>query len=207
MALLPAANTNQQVILWLSDTGKSGLLGPEGQPIDEVRELFDAGYAVVGVDLLSQGEFLSEDEKLAHTGVGPLGFKQNDEHVQPKGFFHVYNWSLFSQRVQDVLATIRAIETGPLSPTKIHLVGLGKEAGAIALAAKVQAGSTVAKTAVATGGFRFESIDRQDDPMFLPGAAKYDGVAGLKRLVGDAPLQFNDDASAELGELVSWLKE
>ncbi|NOY29451.1 MAG: acetylxylan esterase [Planctomycetes bacterium] len=207
MALLPSANINQQAVLWLSNKGKAGLLDSDGQPISQVRELLDAGYAVLGVDLLSQGEFLSTSEKLTSTGLGPLGFKQNDEHVQPKGFFHGYNWSLFSQRVQDTLATLKAIEAGPLSPTKIHLVGLGKEAGPIALAAKVQAGLVVAKTAVATGGFRFESIERQDDPMFLPGAAKYDGVAGLKQLVGDAPLWFDDKASGKLGELVDWLKE
>jgi len=203
MALLPSSAYNQQAVLWITDTGKAGLLDADGQPIGEVSELLDEGYAVIGVDLLYQGEFLTKGEKLTHARLTRVEGEKQD----PWGLFHGYNRPLFSDRVQDTLATLRAIKTGPLGPAKIHLVGTGAEAGAIALAARAQADDAIAKTAVATHGFRFDSITRRDDPMFLPGAGKYDGIDGLKQLIGDAPLWFNDEASVELGELVGWLKE
>ena len=71
----------------------------------------------------------------------------------------------------------------------------------------MQADDAVTKTAVATFGFGFAAITRRDDPMFLPGAVKYDGIDGLKRLIGDAPLLFDDGAHVELAVLVDWLKE
>ncbi|MCA9229639.1 MAG: acetylxylan esterase [Planctomycetales bacterium] len=207
MALLPSANYNHQAVLWLTDTGKSGLLDSQGQPLGEVKTLLDTGYAVIGVDLLYQGEFLSEATKLEQARLSYLTQTEEGKKPDPDDFFHGYNRPLFSERVQDALATIRAIQTGPLDPEQIHLVAAGKEAGAIALAARVQADDAVTKTAVATFGFGFAAITRRDDPMFLPGAVKYDGIDGLKRLIGDAPLLFDDGAHVELAVLVDWLKE
>jgi hypothetical protein len=183
------------------------LLDSKDQPISEVSALLDAGYAVIGVDLLGQGKFLVDDKKSVYAQPIPLGYPKDEQHIKSWELFHGYNWSLFSHRVHDVLATIRAIQTGPLNPSQLHLVGEGKEAGPIALAARVQSDSAISKTAVATHGFRFTSLTRRDDPMFLPGAVKYDGIDGLKRLIGNAPLWFNDDTSGELDELTGWIKE
>jgi len=203
MALFPSSAYNQQAVLWITDTGKSGLLGADEQPTSEVSALLDAGYAVIGVDLLYQGEFLAEGEKLTHARLTHVEGEKPDSW----GLFHGYNRPLFADRVQDTLATIQAIQDGPLNPSQIHLVGEGAEAGAIALAARAQSDDAVAKTAVATQGFSFASVNRRDDPMFLPGAIKYEGIDGLKRLIGDAPLWFSANPSAQLGKLVSWLKD
>jgi len=207
IALFPASAYNQQAVLWITDTGKSGLLDDEGQPTSEVSELLDAGFAVIGVDLLYQGEFLAEGGKLTQARLNHLAEAKAGEELKPWDFHHGYNRPLFSNRVHDALATLHAIQTGPLNPSQLHLVGVGVEAGAIALAVRVQADDAVTKTAVATQGFRFASITRRDDPMFLPGAVKYEGVEGLKRMIGEAPLLFSEDASGELEDLASWLKE
>jgi len=207
IALFPASTYNQQAVLWITDSGKSGLLGEDGQPTSEVSELLDEGYAVIGVDLLYQGEFLAEGEKLTQARLSHLAEAKEGEKLEPWDFFHGYNRSLFADRVTDTLATLHAIRTGPLNPAQIHLVGNGAEAGAIALAARVQTDDAVTKTAVATHGFRFASISRRDDPMFFPGAVKYEGIDGLKRLIGEAPLLFSEDASGDLDGLAGWLKK
>ncbi len=207
MVLTPGDNNNGQVVLWLSDNGKSGLLDAEGKPNAEISSLLEDGYIVVGVDLLYQGEFLSDDKPLTSARLNPLDQSQADKNREPWEFFFGYNSPLFSQRVHDALTTIRAIQLSPLQASQIHLVGQGREAGAIALAAAVQAGDALDKTAIATAGFSFAAIDRKDDPMFLPGAVKYDGVEGLKRLLGDSQLWFNDQESVDASEIVTWLKK
>jgi hypothetical protein len=90
--------------------------------------------------------------------------------------------------VHDVLTVIHFVQTDQHETEKIHLVGLGPVAGPIAAAARAQAGSAINKAAIDTAGFRFASLDRLADPMFVPGAAKYHDVPGLLAL--NAPLSL-----------------
>jgi hypothetical protein len=77
---------------------------------------------------------------------------------------------------------VRLIKTDEHGAEKVHLVGLGPVAGPIAAAARAQAGDAVDKAAIDAGGFRFASLDRLNDPMFLPGAVKYGDVPALLAL-------------------------
>ncbi len=202
---------NQPVAIWLTDTGKSGLLGANGQPIAPVCELLDAGYTVVGVDLLYQGEFLADGKPWTRTRFTHLEPEKKAEERESwelfSGYTFGYNRPLFSKRVQDSLATIRAFQTGSQQKAPIYLIGQGKQAGAIALAARVQAGTAITKTAAVLEGFRFASAQRFDDPMFVPGSVKYEDVEALVRLIGDAPLWLDrPEVKDPVAELVQWIQ-
>ncbi len=212
MVLYPSITWNRQVVLWLTDTGKSGLLTKEGAPREAVRDLLNQGYAVVGVDLLYQGEFLAEGDHLSKTRLNIYGYQPDKEPVpwqRHPSYTFGYNRTLFAQRVHDILTTVHALETDPRGVQEIHLVGQGKEAGALALVARAQAGEAITKTAAATDGFRFASVNQFDDPMFVPGAAKYEDIDGLKRLLGDAPLWLDEKPQPHQREteMVLWLDE
>jgi dienelactone hydrolase len=173
---------NKQVVLWVHEKGKAGLLGDGGTPTAAVARLLQGGYSVAAADLLCQGEFLTESQKQGgEARVFPYG--EGKEPWQKAAVYTFgYNRPLFAQRVHDVLTLVRLMQTSDHPTEKVHLVGLGPVAGPIAAAARAQAGGAIDKAAIDTGGFRFASLDRVSDPMFLPGAAKYGDVPALLTL-------------------------
>jgi hypothetical protein len=85
-------------------------------------------------------------------------------------------------RVHDVLKMMRYVKTDEHKAKLVHLFGLGKNAGPLAAAARAQASDAIDKAAIDADGFRFESLERVTDPMFLPGAVKYGDVPALLAL-------------------------
>jgi hypothetical protein len=148
--------------------------------------LLDAGVAVAIPDLLYQGEFLADGKALTEARK----VKNPREFV---GYTLGYNHPLFSQRVHDVLTMIAFCKFSKYEPAGVHLIGLGRTAGAIAAAAAFQAGTAVDKVAIGTGGFRFASLTNAYDPMLVPGAVKYGDVPGLLGLVAPHPLWLSGE--------------
>jgi dienelactone hydrolase len=181
--LHPKGGWNKQVVVWVDESGKAGLLEGDGAPKPAITKLLQGGYSVVGADLLYQGEFLKDAQggAKADARVAPYG-NGREAWQQAAVYTFGYNRPLFAQRVHDVLTVVRFVQTDQHETEKIHLVGLGPVAGPIAAAARAQAGGAVHKAAVDTGGFRFASLDRLADPMFVPGAAKYHDLPGLLAL-------------------------
>ena len=182
--LHPKDNWNKQVVIWLDEKGKAGLVGGDGNPAPAVAKLLGAGFSVAGVDLLYQGEFVAESQKGAGAGdarVIPYGDGKQPWQKAAVYTFG-YNRPLFAQRVHDVLTMVRLGQTHEQGAQKIHLVGLGPIAGPIAAGARAQAGGAIDKAAIDTGGFRFASLTRFGDPMFVPGAVKYGDVPALVAL-------------------------
>lgn len=171
---------NRRGVIWLTETGKAGLLDDGGHPLPGVALLLERGYAVAGLDLLYQGEFLAQGEPLREIRLvnNPREFL---------GYTLGYNHPLVAQRVHDVLSLIVAAQRGDDPPESIDLVGWG-QAGVFAAAAAVQAGSAVRRLALHTGGFRFASLTNIRDPMLLPGAVRYGDVGGLLALRAPLPL-------------------
>jgi hypothetical protein len=194
--LHPKRGISGGVVIWLDADGKAGLLDSDGAAKPAIKQLLGAGLGVIGVDLLYQGESLKDEQPLTRTRLFgyPLGAGEPPETASdpwrlPSAVYTFgYNYPMFAQRMHDVLTVIRAVRTSPLPidntprAKRIHLVGLGPVVGPLAAAARAQAGGAIDKAAIDTGGFRFASLDRLDDPMFLPGAVKYGDVPALLAL-------------------------
>jgi dienelactone hydrolase len=178
-------NWNKQVAIWISDEGKSSLLNEDGTPVAAVQKLIDAGVSVALPDLLYQGEFLADGKPLTEARKVP----NPREFV---GYTLGFNHPLFCQRVHDVLTLVAFCRFSKYEPSAVHLIGIGKMAGAIAAAAAFQAGKAVDKVVVGTNGFRFEAITNARDPMLVPGAVKYGDVAGLVALCAPRPVWLAD---------------
>ena len=87
-----------------------------GQNAD-VKKLVDAGYAVVGVDLLFQGESAPGGQALTHT-------RRVKNPREAAAYTFGYNHSLFTQRMHDVLSVISGIKNHERQSTSIDLVAL-----------------------------------------------------------------------------------
>ena len=67
-------------------------------------------------------------------------------------------------------------------------------------------GAGIDKTVAVTAGFRFASVSRFDDPMFVPGAVKYEDLEGLARLIGESLLWLDEPEQAPAEEtFLPWL--
>jgi hypothetical protein len=200
--LHPSGGWNKQVVVWLDEAGKAGLLQEDGSAKPAVAKLLAGGFSVVGADLLYQGEFLRDAGKAGDARVAGYGDRK-EAWQQAAVYTFGYNRPLFAQRVHDVLTVIKFVQTNEHEPQKIHLVGLGPVAGPIAAGARAQAGAAIARAAIDTGSFRFVSLDRVSDPMFVPGAAKYHDLPGLLALGAPQPLWLSGEADANAKPLVA----
>ncbi|MDG2130794.1 MAG: acetylxylan esterase [Fuerstiella sp.] len=179
MKLRGKSKSQKGVVIWLTETGKSDLI-KDGKVIMPVAKLLEKGYTVLSADLSGQGEFLASDvpleaQRMWYQQDGNSGWKRF------AGYTYGYNHSMFVKRTHDVLSLIKYATT--LSRQQnIHLVGLDRTAGPIALAARSQAADAVNTTIVDLAGFQFRGITSHDDPMFVSGAVKYLDVTGLLSL-------------------------
>jgi len=160
-----------RVVVWLDQAGKSGLLTNDGQPQPSVQTLLDAGVSVVGVDLLYQGEFLSDGQPLQQT-------RRVGNNREAAAYTFGYNPTVFTQRVHDVLTVLSFVKHHELQPRRIDLVGLNG-AGPWAAGASAQATDTINAAAIDTQGFRFGGVRDLHSPDFVPGGAKYGDLPGL----------------------------
>lgn len=182
---------NKQVVLWLHEDGKAGLFQPDGAPQAEVKKLLDGGATVVGIDLMSQGEFLADGQPLKETPKVP-------NKREFAGYTFGFNHSVFAQRVHDVLAAIVFVKNHDLKPQRVDLIGLGPVAGPLALAARSQAKDQITSAAIDTAGFRFSGLLDYRDPKFLPGGAKYWDVPGLVALAAPEKTWLASEKDAAL---------
>jgi len=160
--------------LWLSEQGKSGMSDANGEVLAGVKRLLDAGHAVVGADLLYQGEFLKDGKPLRQTPSveSPREFA---------GYTQGYNHTLFAQRVHDVMTVCSFIDgynNHGRRNESLNIVALDRT-GPVAAAARVKLGAAVNNLAINTDGFRFAKLLDYRDPSFAPGTAKYGDVPAL----------------------------
>ncbi|HTQ37404.1 MAG TPA: acetylxylan esterase [Pirellulales bacterium] len=184
--LQPRGETNRTVI-WLDPAGKAALFAADGSPKPLIRKLLDSGAQVIGLDLLYQGEFLSDGKPLEHTRQ--VATKDRNSAAYTFG----YNRALFAQRVHDVLTAISYFRGDDQPWGAIDLVGLNG-AGRWAIAAKAMAGKAVDRTVADTAGFRFGNVTAIDHPDFLPGGAKYFDLPGLLALCAPRELWLRGEA-------------
>ncbi|WP_197231027.1 acetylxylan esterase [Novipirellula artificiosorum] len=179
LQLRPQSESIEGVVVWVGNAGKADLFDSERlNPL--LAEFLDRGNMVLSADLFGQGEFL----KYGLSEHAQRMWYQPSDHETGwrrfSGYTYGYNHSLFAQRTHDLLSMIRYAQ-GIVPANKITLIGLGRTAGPLAMAAASQSGDVVlGKVTVDVEGFRFESIRSHDDPMFVPGAVKYLDIEGLR---------------------------
>jgi hypothetical protein len=154
--------------------------------------LLAGGSAVIGADLLYQGEFLAD-------GKPPTESRRVDNPREFAGYTLGYNAALFGQRVHDILSLVAFAQTYGGEQPRVDLVGLGA-AGAWTAAARAQAGQAVDRAAIDTRGFRFAKLSSIRDVNFLPGGAKYGDLPGMIALgaPGEVWLAGEDGSAPDL---------
>ncbi len=178
-----------QVALWIDGEGKSGIYGVDGNPRQPIRRLLQAGVAVLGADLLYQGEFLGENEPPRQT--------RKVLNSRPfAGYTFTYNHTLFAQRVHDIL-TLIAYASSDDRTQQLDLIGVNG-AAPWAAAASAVADRVVDRLAVDTKSFRFIGLESYRDPDFLPGAVKYGDLPGLLSLSAPRPIWVGGEAKVPL---------
>ncbi len=173
-------------LIWISDSGKNSMYR-DGMLIPPVRFLAKSGYTVWSADLFGQGEFLADGKPMESQ---PMWYQRGDSAAWHRfaGYTYGYNHSVFVKRVHDILSLVKLANSESDDSSPVHLVGFGKVAGPLVVAARSQAGDAIDHTFADTDGFNFESITKQDDPMFVSGAVKYLDVGGLMALCAPGKL-------------------
>jgi hypothetical protein len=195
--LKPKDRPAQQVVIWVDGDGKQAIFDNSGKPNQEVARLLRSGVAVVGVDLIGQGESkVSADAREENLHV------KEDRNFA--AYTYGYNSPLFVQRVHDIMTVIAAAhaERGP--DQRICLVGV-HGAGPLVAAAVSQAGDAVDAVAIDTEGFRFAQLTDFADARFLPGAVKYGDLPGLLVLLGKRPVWLAGESGEWAGLLEAFL--
>ena len=177
---------NKQVVIWVSADGKSGVDADD----EAISDLMEAGSCVIGVDLLFQGEFLSDDQSMDST-------RKVENPRESAAYTFGYNHSLFARRVHDLLTVANYVKTHGLAPEEVVMVGLDEQSGPLVAAARAQARDAIDRAVIDTHGFRFGEVDDMHSVNFLPGGAKYLDLPGMLAVAAPEKLWLAGDA--ELG--------
>jgi dienelactone hydrolase len=185
---------NGEVVVWIDGHGKSKLYDKKNAVSPEVRKMLDAGFSVLGADLIYQGEFLADGKPLteARKVANPREFA---------GYTYGYNHTVFAQRVHDVLTLVAHTQEEEHQVKKVHLVATNG-AGPYVAAARAQLGKHIAGTVVDTKGFRFAKLKSFRNPDFLPGAVKYGDLPALLALAAPHPIYLVGE-NGKVPQLVS----
>jgi dienelactone hydrolase len=183
---------NRHAVVWISRQGKQSLFDASGEPRPAIARLLAGGMAVLGVDLLGQGEFTADGRPWAKARLNKSG---HGDWTQYAGFTFGYNYPLMAQRVHDILSAVAYVRGPRLGAEVVSLAGLGG-AGHWVAAACAQAGAAVDRAAIDTGGFRFARLSAIDDPNFLPGGAKYLDLPGILALAAPGKMWLAGEGKA-----------
>lgn len=180
---------NKQTVVWIDEAGKGGLFveNSSSRPKPEIQKLLDAGAAVVGVDLLYQGEFQDDGKPITQT-------RRVKNTREAAAYTFGYNHSLFAQRVHDILTVVKFIKDSERKTEILDVVGL-RGAGPWVAAARAQAGDAIDRAVITTGGFRFGRVLEIHDVNFLPGGAKYGDLPGFIALSAPGKLWLGGEGA------------
>ncbi len=176
-----------RTVIWIDPLGKAGIYESRGTLNPPIRSLLEAGITVVGVDLLYQGEFLTDGQAVTRN-------RWIDGEPSHAGWTYCYNRTLFAQRVHDVLAVIAFAKSRQTSSAKVDIVGCDG-AGPWVAAACAFARDHIDHAAIDTRGFRFAELTDVFDANFLPGGAKYHDLPGMLALAAPVKLWLAGETS------------
>jgi dienelactone hydrolase len=186
---------NGRTAIWLTSKGKAGLFNGS-EPSDDAARLLSAGWSVMGIDLLMQGEFLNDGENDTPT-------RKVKNPREAAAFTFGYNDSLFVQRTHDVLSALAFVRDHAEHKTEqVALIALD-ETAPIAAAARLLSEDFVNSTVLDTHGFRFAAVDTLQSPYFQPAIAKYGDLPEVLRLGHGAVFAKGEQAAG--AEPIDWL--
>lgn len=177
--LLPA-KWNRDVVVLVSEAGKSTYFLDDGSPTAELAGYLKAGYAVATFDMLHQGELTADGKTLT-------AWPKVKNPREFAGFTLGYNCPVFADRVHDVLKMVTFCKHHKSNPDHVHLVSVDG-AGLVATVAGTLAGKNTDTLAVDTLGERFDDLDNIRDINLWPGAVKYGDVPAFLALNAPRPL-------------------
>jgi dienelactone hydrolase len=187
---------NGRTAIWLTSKGKNALLNG-ADPSDDAQRLLAAGWSVMAVDLLMQGEFLND-------GSGDTPTRKVKNPREAAAYTFGYNHSLFVQRTHDVLNALAFVRDHQEHKSQqVALIALD-ETAPIAAAARMLSEDFVNFTAIDTRGFRFGKVDSLGSPYFQPAIAKYGDLPEVLKL-GRGAVLAKGEAKAETAEPMAWL--
>ncbi|MBX3411239.1 MAG: acetylxylan esterase [Pirellulales bacterium] len=190
--MLQPKKWNRHVAIWLDGEGKQGLYDSSGELSSAIKKLLAEGTAIVGADLLYQGEFLDEGKPLERQRMVGDGKRPNYA-----GYTFGYNPTLFARRVHDVLSLVSFAAHHETAPARIDLVGVNG-AGPIAAVAALQVGDKLGRLAIDTRGFRFASANQLDDVNLWPGSVKYGDLPAILALIAPRPIWVAGEQEKDL---------
>jgi dienelactone hydrolase len=171
------------VVVWVHPAGTASLFH-DGKPTPAVQSILGRKAAVLAVDVFGTGE-LAAGKPVVNGQYG--------------GYSFGYNRPFIAERVHDILTAIAFAKSHPKTQ-RVHLVGW-ESAGPLVVMAKALAGDAVDRCAADLDGFRFDSIRANDDPMMLPGALKYGGMAAFAALAAPGDLLLHNHRGTGTGLL------
>jgi dienelactone hydrolase len=187
VVLLQPKQPTGKAVIWVDAKGKSALFEGD-QPLADVRKLLDGGVAVIGVDLLFQGEFLTNG-----VPVTKIRVVKNDRDFV--GYTDGYNRPVFAQRVNDLLTLIKYAKENGIGQTRLALAGLDGGGPWVSAAVALSKGG-VAAAFIDTGGFRFGKVLDVRSPDLLPGGAKYGDLPAILALCAPVKLAVSGEGES-----------
>jgi dienelactone hydrolase len=184
IAIVPDGATADDVVIWVHPGGKASLFETGERLVPAAQAILDRKCAILAIDVFGCGE-----KPIAKPAV----------NTTYAGYSFGYNRPLLGERVRDILTAVMV--TRESHKGKIQVVGW-ESAGPWVVLAKALAGDAVSRCAADLDGFRFDAVRTNDDPMMLPGALKYGGIAGFAALCAPGDLLLHNHRGTGTEQLV-----
>jgi hypothetical protein len=170
--LAPRTPNPGAIVIWAHPNGRASLFGADGAtPVPAVQHLLEGGALVIAPDMFLP-DVAPDDPQAAHRP-----HVKNEDTFPP--FFYGYNRAVLAERVRDLLTVVNFATSRRLPA--VHLLALGR-AGVWGLLARALAGDAITRASLDLDAFDFTDVRDPFDPMMLPGALKYGGIAGMLAL-------------------------
>ena len=171
------------IAIWVHPKGRASLI-EGGKPAPAVQALLDKQISVMAIDILQTGEQTGPARKV---------------DAKYAGYTYGYNRTLLADQARDIVTAV-ALAKNVIGAKTVYLIGWG-EAGPATVLARAVCGDAVARTAADLNHFRFDTIEKADDPRMLPGAVKYGGLAAMTAVCAPGELFLYNHAGTSSGKL------
>ena len=183
MGIVPADHAPNTIAIWVHPKGKASLF--DGDKIAPAAQAFlDKKISVMAIDMLQCGEQSGLQRKVSGTYAG---------------YTYGYNRPLLADQSRDIVTAV-ALAKNVIGAKTVYLVGWG-EAGPAVVLGRAACGDAVARTAADLHQFRFDTIEKTDDPRMLPGGVKYGGLAAFTALCAPGEMFFHNHAGTSSGKI------